>query len=86
MHDAGMLAESRQLDDLCQYAFSLPWQPLCIYGDPAFLIRVHLQCPFRNGVLTPHMEVYNTSMSTVRTSVERMFGDIIYYLKFLDFK
>ena len=52
-HDAGMLAESHLLDDLRQYAFSLAGQPLCIYGDPAYPIRVHLQCPFRNGVL-PH--------------------------------
>lgn len=56
-------------------------------GDPAYPIRVHHQCPFRNGVLTPQMEAYNTPMSTVRTSVEWLFGDIINYsIKFLDFK
>jgi len=32
------------------------------------------------------MEAYNTSMSTVRTSVEWLFGDIISYFKCLDFK
>ena len=32
------------------------------------------------------MEAYNTAMSSVRTSVEWLFGDIINYLKFLDFK
>ena len=85
-HDAGMLAESHLLDDLRQYAFNLARQPLCIYGDPAYPIRVHLQCPFRNGVLTPQMEAYNTAMSSVRTSVEWLFGDIINYFKFLDFK
>ena len=85
-HDAGMLAESHLLDDLRQYAFSLAGQPLCIYGDPAYPIRVHLQCPFRNGVLTPQMEAYNTAMSSVRTSVEWLFGDIINYFKFLHFK
>ena len=85
-HDAGMLAESHLLDDLRQYSFSLAGQPLCIYGDPAYPIRVHLQCPFRNGVLTPQMEAYNTATSTVRTSVEWLFGDIINYFKFLDLK
>ena len=75
-HDAGILAESHLLDDLRQYAFSLA----------AYPIRVHLQCPFRNGVLTPQMEAYNTAMSSVRTSVEWLFGDIINYFKFLDFK
>ena len=81
-----MLAESHLLNALRQYAFSLAGQPLCIYGDPAYPIRVHLQCPFRNGVLTPQMEAYNTAMSSVRTSVEWLFGDIINYFKFLDFK
>ena len=32
------------------------------------------------------MEAYNTAMSSVRTSVEWLFGDIINYFKFLDFK
>ena len=67
-HDAGMLAESHLLDDLRQYALSLAGQPLCICGDPAYPIRVNLQCPFRNGVLTPRMEAYNIAMSSVRTS------------------
>ena len=85
-HDAGMLADSQLLQDLNQYPFSLAGQPLCIYRDPTYPIRVHLQCPFRNGALTPQMEAYNTAMSTVRTSVEWLFGDIISYFKFLDFK
>lgn len=85
-HDAGMLADSGLLRDLNQYAFSLAGQPLCIYADPAYPIRVHLQCPFKNGALTPQMEAYNTAMSRVRTSVEWLFGDIISYFKFLDFK
>lgn len=32
------------------------------------------------------MEAYNTAMGSVRTSVEWLFGDIINYFKFLDFK
>lgn len=32
------------------------------------------------------MEVYNIVMSIVRLSVEWLFGDIISYFKFLDFK
>ena len=85
-HDAGFLADSHLLHDLNQYAFSLAGQPLCIYGDLAYRICVHLQCPFRNGTLTPQMEAYNTAMSTVRTSVEWLFRDIISYFKFLDFE
>ena len=81
-----MLADSDLLLDLNQYAFNLAGQPLCIYGDPAYPIRVHLQCSFRNEALTPQMKAYNTAMSTVRSSVEWLFGDIISYFKFLDFK
>ena len=47
-----------------------------------YTFNVHLE----NGVLTPQMEAYNTAMSSVRTSVEWLFGDIINHFKFLDFK
>ena len=57
-----------------------------IYGDPAYPLRAHLQAPFRNRVLTPQMQAYNSAMSEVRSSVEWLFGDIINYFKFLDFK
>ena len=85
-HDAGMLADSGLLADLQRNAFSLTGQPLCLYGDPAYPLRVHLQCPFRNAVLTPQMQEFNAAMSALRISVEWLFGDIINYFKFLDFK
>ena len=61
-------------------------QPMCIYGDPAYPLRLHLQTPFRNAVLTPDMQAFNDSMSAVRVSVEWLFGDIVNYFKFVDFK
>ncbi|KAM7430411.1 hypothetical protein ABFA07_018876 [Porites harrisoni] len=85
-HDAGMLADSGLLADLQRNAFSLTGQPLCLYGDPAYPLRIHLQCPFRNAVLTPQMQEFNAAMSALRISVEWLFGDIINYFKFLDFK
>lgn len=85
-HDASMLADSGLLRDLQQYAFDHGGQPMCLYGDPAYPLRVHLQGPFRFGVLTDQMKAYNTAMSAVRSSVEWLFGDIINYFKFLDFK
>ena len=55
---------------------------MCIYGDPAYpLGRI-----FRHRVLTPQMQAYNHSMSAFRSSVEWLFGYIINYFKFLDFK
>ena len=59
---------------------------MCLYGDPANPLRVHLQAPFRVGIQTREMEMFNESMSAVRSSVEWLFGDIVNYFKFLDFK
>ena len=87
MHDAAMLAESGFLRDLNMYAFSPMGVPLCIHGDPAYPLRIHLQAPFRNTArLTQQMELFNKSMSKVRMSVEWIFGDVINDFKFLDFK
>ena len=85
-HDVQMLADSSLMEDLNHHAYSTAGHPMCIYGDPAYLLRVHLQGPFKNAVLTPQMHAYNAAMSSVRISVEWLFGDIINYLKFLDFK
>ena len=86
MHDAAMLAESGFLRDLNMYAFSPMDVPLCIYGDPAYPLRIHLQAPLRNTArLSQQMELFNKSMSKVRMSVELIFGDVINDFKFLDF-
>ena len=81
-----MLAESGLLRDSEQYAFSTGGQPMCIYGDPAYPLRVNLQGPFQGAALTPQMEMFNDSMSSVRVSFEWLFGDILNYFKFLNFK
>ena len=86
-HDSGMLAMSGLLEELETYSFSPTGQPLCIYGDPAYPHRVHLQCPFaRRAVLSPVEQAFNESMSQVRVSVEWVFGDIVNYFKVTDFK
>ena len=66
--------------------FHLAGQLLCVYGDPAYPLRIHLQGPFKFGVLTPQMEQYNKAKSAVRSSVEWLFGDVVLSFKFLDFK
>ena len=40
----------------------------------------------REVQLTPEMVAYNKSMSRVRVAVEWIFGDIVNYFKFMDFK
>ena len=68
------------------HSFSTDEKPLCLYGDLAYPLRVHLQAPFRAAHLTPAMAQFNKSMSALRVSVEWLFCDIINYFKFLDFK
>ena len=78
-----MLRDSGLLDDLGNYAFSPNGQPMCIYGDPAYPLRVHLQAPFRELHLTPDMQEFKKSMSSVWVSVEWILGDIVNYFKFM---
>lgn len=40
------------------------------FGDPDYPLRVHLQMPFRNMILTPQMVNFNKAVSSVRVSVE----------------
>jgi hypothetical protein len=81
-----MLAESGLLGDLQRYSHSHDGQPLCVYGDPAYPISVHMQRSFKGPQLTPLQKEYNAAMSRVRVSVEWVFGDIANYFAFLDFK
>ena len=86
-HDAGMLADSHLLEELELNAYSPDGNPMCIYGDPAYPQRVHcLQAPFRNAHPTQMMKEFNTRMSSVRVSVEWLFGDVINTFRFMDFK
>ena len=81
-----MLAESRLIENLEEHAFSPAGHPMCLYGDPAYPLRFHLQAPFREIPITPEMAAYNQSMSAVGVSVEWIFGDVIKYFKFMDLK
>ena len=59
---------------------------MCVYGDLAYPLNIHLQGPFKGVRITPIQNEYNTAMSRVRASVEWVFGDIINYFAFMDFK
>ena len=70
---------------ICKILLSIQPAEKCVYGDPAYPPRIHLQAPFQVGVLTRQMEIFSEKMSAVCASVEWVFADIN-YLKFLDFK
>lgn len=85
-HDSSMLMMSGLLTQLQQHSFNPNGDILCVYGDPAYPLRPQLQAPFKGARLTPDQLAWNESMSQVRVSVEWLFGDIVNYFKFLDFK
>ena len=57
-----MLVDSGLLQGLEQYAH-VDGPPMCVYGDPAYLHRVHLQALYINRPLTAEIEAFNQSMS-----------------------
>ena len=75
-HDSNMLHQSELLPPLEQHAVD-NGTPLCLYGDPAYLLGFHLQGPFKDRQLTP-------GMSSV--SVEWMFGSIWNYFVLIHIK
>ena len=86
-HDSAILALSGLLPQLEQHSFGPDGEALCIYGDLAYPHRVHLQRPYeRRAPLSAEQQAFNLSMSQVRVSVEWVFGDIINYFNFTDFK
>ena len=84
-HDCTMLHESGLLNDLQRVAW-FNGQPLCIYGDPAYPMQIHLQAPYKEGNLTRDQKNDTKAMKEVRVSVEWLFGEIKTYFKFVDFK
>ena len=55
------------------------------YGNPTYPLRRLLQAPFQESVLIYHEKADNTSMSSVKVSVEWIFGDITTQVRFNDF-
>ena len=85
-HDCALLNASGLLQNLIQHSHSPNGQTLCIYGDPAYPIRPQLLGPFKGAHVTADQHSFNKDMSKVRISVEWIFGDIVNYFAFLDFK
>ena len=85
-HDAGILRMSGLPDALEEHSNTPDGESLCIYGDPAYPLRRHIQAPYQHANLTEEEVDFNRSMSSVRVAVEWVFGDIVNYFKFLDFK
>ena len=69
--DSGILEMSGLLPQLHHMSVPPTGQAMCIYGDPTYPHRIHLQCPFAHRQeLTPIQTAFNQSVSQVRVSVE----------------
>ena len=56
-HSSAMLVMSDLLPQLEQHSFFPTGQAMCIYGDPAYPHRIHLQCPFaQRAGFTPEQQ------------------------------
>ena len=64
-----------------QFSISPGGWPLCIYDDPAYPSRVHLQGPFEGARITPLEAEFNKSMSAVRIAVEWISADMNGFLQ-----
>jgi hypothetical protein len=69
-HDATMLSMSRILDILQNHPV---FRHYCMYGDPAYGCRDCICCPFPLAELDSFEAEFNSSMSSVRESVEWSF-------------
>ena len=57
-HDSSMLASSGLLQELQRFSNSpITGTPMCLYGDPTYPLRAHLQGPFRGAALTQDKKI-----------------------------
>ena len=59
---------------------------LCIYGELAYPLRPHIQCPFMQRNQNQQQLDFNQAMSKVRIEVEWVFNDISKFFAFLSYK
>ena len=82
--DSAMLTMSNLYNQLVQYSKKANGETLSIHGDPAYPLCSQLQSAFKNKNLTLQHADFNKSMSTVRASLEWVFGEILNNFSFLD--
>ena len=83
-HNSDMLADFGFVNQHQQHSFVTGGRPLCIYGDPAYPLRVHSQIGFRGANKTREEELWNSKMCSVKQAVEWIFT--VNFSKLLDFK
>ena len=69
-HDSAMLAESWLLDQMQLHCNDDNGNPFCVYGGAVYPLRAHLLKLFQGGKLKDQQKEFNTTMSSVKTSVQ----------------
>ena len=77
-----MLGDLGMLCKLHLYEHGLNRYKPCIYGDSSYPLKQLLMVQFTGAAITLLQDVWNKSMSQLRISVERVFGDIINQFSF----
>ena len=85
-HDSAMLRMSAILPLMQRYCIDPNGAALSVYGDPAYPLSPQLMAPIKGANLTRQQNDFNRAMSSVRVSVEWMFGNVINSFKYTDFK
>lgn len=84
--DSGIIGDS----DLCTQPEQNTQDPnhnmLYLYGDPACLLKPQILGLFKGTLVVLIQQKWNQAMSEVRIIAEWIFGNIITYLQFLDFR
>ena len=78
-HDVHLLHESGVLLQCQQHMNSASGDPYILYGDPAYGMTTHLNCPYSTetyGPLTAAMIEFNKRMSACRVTVEWVFKEM----------
>ncbi|DAZ99510.1 TPA: hypothetical protein N0F65_005382 [Lagenidium giganteum] len=83
-HDAYLLSLSKLADEVSGLLDGGEVQYV-IYGDPAYARQSFLLSPFQGSALTTRQQAFNKKMSSVRVSVEWVFGDVLRYWAFTDY-
>ena len=84
-HDAGVFGQTGLREQL-QNRMHLPAGVYALYADAAYPLSLCLQKGYQGHHLTPAQQVFNTSMSSARQSVEWPFGEVSTIFAFVDMR
>lgn len=84
-HDTYLLYKSQLIPQL-ESLSTLAQKQFCVFGDMAYPLSAHIQCPVKGANLSADDNYFNSVMSTARVSVEWAFGEVASVFSFIDFK